>query len=166
MAGATEGSAQANGGFLREARQAPYRTVSVSAAWLAEKDNLCNRERFGVSDGDERRAGAERGKTARGRAVQLQLRWPTPPDHFDVTPPDPPTPSGAERLHGGFLHSKPAGQMRRRPSPSRGIGDLAVGEHATEKSIAESLQALSDAGDIGCVEPDGDNGHGCNAGHL
>ena len=92
--------------------------------------------------------------------MKPQLRGAADADDFDIAPEHALRVSRAERLHRRFFGRETAGQMGRRIPPARRLGDLAVGEHATQKSVAKSRDGGFNPIDFSGIQPDADNMHG------
>ena len=110
-----------------------------------------------MRDGQQRRSGAERGKTASRAAVELELRRTASADDFDVAPENLLRVPGAKRLHRGFLGGKSPGKMDRRLTSPHAIGNLAVGEDAPQEPIAVTLDGRRDSRDVGGIETQTDD---------
>ena len=67
--------------------------------------------------------------------------------------------AGAERLHRRFLRGKPRGERRRRVAPTPAVRDFPLSEHAVNEPVAIALDGLSDAADLGRVDPGSYNFH-------
>jgi hypothetical protein len=71
--------------------------------------------------------------------------------------------TGTQRLHGRFLCSESASQMRSRIPATLCVRNFSGREDAVQETIAVSLEYLFDAFDFGCVEPHADDVHTCRA---
>src|SRR5262245_36859292 len=105
-----------------------------------------------MSNGEERRACADCGKATAGATVKLQLRWSSASYHLNVDPKHLLSMTGSERLHRRFLRREPAGKMDGRESAALTIGDFAVGENSTEKTVTKTFDCRFDAGDVRGIE--------------
>ncbi len=102
------------------------------------------------------------GQTGGGAAMKPQLRRTAGSNHLDITPEDSLSMTGPEGFHRRFFCGEPAGKMRCRISPSRGVSDLSLGKDTAEKPIAEFRNRGFDAVDFGGIHADADNIHGAN----
>ena len=118
-----------------------------------EDQDLREGQRVGMCDGDERGTAADRGETAAGAAVQLQLRRPAAPHDLDVAPQHALRMAGAERLHGCFLGREAAGKMNCRHAPSTAVGHFVLGEDAMHEAVAVALDGLGNARNISGIDP-------------
>ncbi len=115
--------------------------------------------RIGMSNGDKTSPNLECGSEAGRTPVEPQLRRTARPDHFHVLPQDTARMAGPERLHGGFLYSEAAGQVRNGIAVSRTIGNLPFREDPAQKACPVPFQRLRDSREIRCVEADSNHVH-------
>src|SRR5258707_786040 len=94
---------------------------------------------------------------ARLRPVSLDLY--AGPGPLDVLPEHAPRVTGAERLHGGLLGGEPGGQAGDGVAVAGTIGNLTVGEHAVQKTIAIPAEHLAHARDVRRVEAQPQDAH-------
>ena len=130
---------------------------------VAEEDHLCKRKGIGMRDGQLRRMAADCLESARGAAVQLQLRGAAASHDLDVAPQHASRVAGAECLHRGFLRCKASGEMNRRVAAAHAVRHFGLGENAVRKTLAVPLDGGGDARDVRCVEPDSDDVHASQA---
>lgn len=95
----------------------------------------------------------------RRTAMQPQLRRSVQTDHFDVLPEDAARVAGPERFHRRFLRGEPSREMRNRIAAPGTIGDLPIGEHTPQETVAIPLDGRADAGNIGGVESKSEDIH-------
>ena len=124
----------------------------------AEQEDLGERQRVGMCDGQERGLALHRGKAPGGSAMQLQLRWTATPDDLDVPPQHALRMAGAERFHRRLLGGKPAGKMNGRHPAPLAVSDFAVGEDSSQEPVAVTRDGVGDARDVGGVEAESDDG--------
>lgn len=136
----------------RRRREAPRR-------WqLEEQHDLRDSEGLRVSDRQKRAVCLHIGESPGGASVEPQLRWSTGRAHdLYIAPEHALRVTGAERFHRRLFRRKPAREVRCRiPATSR-VCDFSLGEDASEKAIAVSLDRGFDAINFGCVHSDPDN---------
>lgn len=80
-------------------------------------------------------------------------------DDLDVAPENLLCVSRAERLHSRLFSGKPSREVNRRNAASQAVGHFAVGEDASQKSIAVTLDGIGDPVDVRDVEPESDDAH-------
>ena len=131
--------------------------METRVALLAEDEDLRERERFGVRDGEQRSLRAHRGEAARGAAVQLQLRRSTAADDLAIAPEDAARMARAERLHRRLFGREPSGEVDGRHSTAGAVRDFAVGEDPAQETVAESFDGVGNPADVGRVEAEAEN---------
>jgi hypothetical protein len=143
----------ASGGLAKRSgvTTAGCRMVNAGCS-VSEDQHLREREVFGVSDGQQGRSAADRGKSPRRSAMKLKLRRPASPYDLDVAPEDLLRVARSERLHGRFLGCEAAGEMYRGGAPPLAVGHLTVGEDTTEEALTVALDGRLDAVNVRGVE--------------
>ena len=131
--------------------------MPTGVASVAEDHDLRHRQGVGVRDGQQRRTAAHALESARGAAVQPQLRRPSATDHLDVAPEDAVRMAGAERLHRRLFRGEASGEMNRGVPPSHAVRDLALGEDTLQKARPVSLDGADNAGDLGEIDTQSDD---------
>jgi len=119
----------------------------------AEDEDLGERERVRVRDGQQRRSAADGFESPRGPAVQPQLRRAAPAHDFDVSPQHALRMTSAKGLHGGFFRGEPSREMDGRFPPPHTVGHLTLGEDTMGEAFAISFDSLDDPRDIRRVDP-------------
>ena len=132
---------------------------ATPVASAAEDDDLGERERVGMRDGEARRSPADCGEAECRTAVQPQLRWAVAAHDFEVPPQHALRVAGTEGLHGRFLGREAAGEVNGRHAAPHAVGDFAFGEDTMGEPLSVSLDGVADAGDVGGVESEPDNVH-------
>ena len=141
--------------------------MPTGVASVAEDQDLRDRQRVGVRDGQQRRTAAYRGELPSGSAVQLELRRPAAADHLDVTPEDPLRMARAERFHRRLLRGEAAREMNRRLAAPHAVRDFTLGENTLQESLAIALDGADDARDVGGVDTQTyDVRHGVHVGRI
>ena len=125
----------------------------------AEQHHLGNREGLRVSDGQKRAAGIHPLETACRASVKPQLRRPTGANHFYIAPEHALRVARAKRFHRRLLRRETAGKVRRGIAAPCGVRNLALGEQAVQKSIAEPRHGGFNPIDLGGIHADADNIH-------
>ena len=137
--------------------------ASESVNWRrcsrAQQDHLRERQRLRMCNGEEGGGGAHPRVADCRPTLKSQERGTALPHYFDVAPEDAVRMSRTERLHRRLFRGEPAREMRRRVSPPGGVGDLPLGENATEKPIAESSNGRFDPVDLRGVDAEADDIH-------
>src|SRR5262245_44831936 len=110
-----------------------------------------------MRDGKQRRSTADGRESARCATVQLELRWTSQTDHFDVAPEDALRVAGAKRLHRGCLRREPPGKMDGRLGAAAAVRHFAIGENAVQKPFAVPLDCVGNAVDLGGVKTQADD---------
>ena len=98
-------------------------------------------------------------EATRGAAVKPELRGASVPDHLDVAPGNPLRRSRAERLHRRLLGGETGRQRRRRIPAALAVRDLVLGVDPMQEAVAVAAEHVSDAIDLGGVEPRADDAH-------
>src|SRR5277367_3869585 len=86
-----------------------------------------------------------------GRALPLRTNY------FDVAPTHAVAPACAERFHAGFFGGEARGITFETGDFLFAIPDFAIGENAAQKTVPETLDALTDARNFGDVHTSADN---------
>ena len=131
--------------------------MSTEVSVGCEKHDVRDGEVIRMRDGQERRTGANLHESHVSAIVKPQLRRATVADDLDATPQHVLRVARAEGLHGRFLGREPGGKMDGRLAAAVAVGDLALGEHAVEKTIAVGFDRLRDAEDIRGIHADADD---------
>ena len=136
----------------------PAATTAVDSA--AEDQDLGQRQRVGVGDGEERRTAADGLEPACGASVKPQLRRPAASaDDLDVAPQHPLRVARAQGFHRGFFRGKAPGEMNGRLPPAHAIRDFALGEDTMGEALAVARHGGGDARDVGGVKAEPDDVH-------
>ncbi len=116
-----------------------------------------------MRDGEQRESGADPVELAPGAAMKPELRRAAMSHNFHISPQDLRAVPGPERFHCCFLGGETASEMNGGSPSSQAIRDLALGEDATKKSVAESSHCCFDAGNVRGVQAEADDvRHGRN----
>lgn len=126
---------------------------------IAEEDYLCEGERIGMRNGQLRCVAADGLESARGSAVQLQLRRSSAPYHLDVAPHDALRVARAERLHRGLLGGEASGKMNGGVAAAHAVRHLGLRKNSMSETLAVPRDRSGDARDVRGVEPDSDDVH-------
>src|SRR4051794_1211006 len=78
-------------------------------------------------------------------------------NHLEIQERDPEVPTGSDGLHPGFFGCESRGEALRRVCLALAVRPFGGGEDATEKSVAESVDALPDTRDLDEVSSDAKN---------
>src|SRR5688572_754009 len=91
--------------------------------------------------------------------VKPQLRRSTLTEDLEIPPEHTSRVPRSDGLHTRFFGGEPAGDMRGRVAATQAVRELMVGKDPPEKTVAEALDGLRDAGDVRRVHTDADNAH-------
>lgn len=125
---------------------------------LTFKDHVGQSFLRGMSERKRDIPGTQRRRDIRGCAMKLDGRalafWP---HHFDITPSYATAPTRAERFHSGFFGGEAGGITFKAPGPPFAVTDFSVGEDATKKAVAETLDGFADARHFSNVDSGAEN---------
>lgn len=124
---------------------------------MCEQEHLCDGQRVGVRNGEERRRGLHGGKSPRRTSMKLQLRRSAVSNDLDITPEHLLRVAGPERLHGCLLCGKAPREMDGRLTPALAIRDFTFGKDALKKAFAVSFDGGRNSRNIGGIDPQADD---------
>jgi hypothetical protein len=137
----------------------PGRGARVTGVVLAPEDHhLCDGERIGMRNRQQRGASAHSLEPAGGAAMKPELRRAAVAYHLDVLPQHLLRVAGAEGLHRRFLGGETPGEMDRGFTPALAVRDFAVGEAAVQEAIAVARERRGNTWDVRGVNAQPDDG--------